>query len=60
LLHPLERLIAFAASDDPTDTDDLDYYLNLIADPVQSLSQIADHVTLTSIFHEAGFLMVQG
>lgn len=46
LLSPLERLIAFAASDDPLAPDDLDFYLNLVADPELTLSQIADSVTL--------------
>lgn len=46
LISPLERLIAFAANDDPTAPSDLDFYLNLIADPVQTLSQVADSVTM--------------
>ena len=45
LLGPLERLIALGASDDPTDPDDLDFYLTLIADPARALSDLADTVT---------------
>lgn len=46
MISPLERLIAFAASDDPAAPGDLDFYLNLIANPVQTLSQVADSVTM--------------
>jgi hypothetical protein len=46
LISPLERLLALAASDDPIDPSDLDFYLNLIADPIQTLLQVSGAVTL--------------
>lgn len=45
LLDPLERILAFASGDEPSDPIDLDFYLGLIADPESTLSQISDSIT---------------
>lgn len=48
LVSPTERLLAFASSDDPLEPSELQFFLELIADPGEALSQVAGRVTLVS------------